>query len=80
MKKQKGFTRASLDRIWSWGQFMVHDERFKWTETDTRTLGIIAYEIKRFNQAEYQLRKQVVVKKKFIEKFYDKKTITRANR
>ena len=69
MQRQKSsithLTIATITRVLSWGKFMMSDPNYRWTQTDTQTMGMLADEIRRLRHQKYLLSsKHITIKRK----------------
>ncbi|MCP5375223.1 MAG: hypothetical protein H6743_03915 [Rickettsiaceae bacterium] len=62
MQRQKQLsthlTIPTINRVLVWGKHLMSDPEFRWTKTDTETMGKLADEIRRIKHQEYLLSKK----------------------
>ncbi len=52
-------TKATINRVLFWGKFMMSDSSYRWTKTDTETMGKLADEIRRLEHLKYLLKTNI---------------------
>jgi aminoglycoside N3'-acetyltransferase len=64
IKKTTSLTAATIGRVLAWGQFLMSQPDFRWTQTDTTTMGLLADEIRRIKHQQYLLSTKHIIKRK----------------